>query len=78
MSKKNQTTEEVNQSQEAEMPVYVDELLKTGTTILAAHSRDELSEMVNNLPASVHYAVGAVGRNPETGAFVLRVDITQN
>lgn len=59
-------------------PAYVDELLKNGTAILTAKTRDELAGMVNEIPADVHYGVGAVGFNPETGAFVLRVDITND
>ena len=56
-------------------PAFVDELLKNGTAILTAKTRDELAEMVNKIPADVHYGAGAVGFNPETGAFTLRVDI---
>jgi hypothetical protein len=56
-------------------PAYVDELLKNGTAILTAKTRDELAEMVNEIPADVHYGAGAVGFNHETGAFVLRVNI---
>ena len=61
-----------------EQPAYIDELLKNGTTILTANSRDELAEMVNNIPADVHYGAGAVGFNHETGDFSLRLDITNN
>lgn len=56
-------------------PAFVEELLKNGTAILTAKTRDELAEMVNEIPADVHYGAGAVGFNHETGAFVLRVDI---
>ena len=56
-------------------PAFVDELLKNGTAILTAKTRDELAEMVNEITADVHYGAGAVGFNHETGAFVLRVDI---
>ncbi len=56
-------------------PAYVDELLKNGTAILTAKTRDELAEMVNKIPADVHYGAGAVGFKPEAGAFTLRVDI---
>ena len=56
-------------------PAYVEELLKNGTAILTAKTREELAEMVNDVPADVRYAAGAVGHNPETGAFTLRVDI---
>ena len=59
-------------------PAFVDELLKDGTTILTAKTRDELAEMVNEIPADVHYGAGAVGFNHETGAFMLRVDITND
>ena len=70
MSKKTDTTEKTQQ------PAYIDELLKNGTTILTAKSRDELAEMVNNIPADVHYGAGAVGFNHETATYSLRLDIT--
>ena len=69
MSKKTSETTETQQ------PAFVEELLKNGTTTITAKSRDELAEMVNNIPADVHYGAGAVGFNPETGDFSLRVDI---
>ena len=69
MSKKTTETTETKQ------PAFVEELLKNGTAILTANTRDELAEMVNDIPADVRYAAGAVGHNPETGVFTLRVDI---
>ena len=69
MSKKTTETTETKQ------PAFVEELLKNGTATLTAKTRDELAEMVSNIPADVKYAAGAVGHNPETGAFTLRVDI---
>jgi hypothetical protein len=68
MSKK--ATEEKQQQ-----PAYVDELLKNGTAVLTANTREELADMVNDIPANVRYGAGAAGYNPETGAFTLRVDI---
>ena len=62
--------------EEPQQPSYVGDLLLNGTTVLTAKTRDELAEMVNDIPADVRYAAGAVGHNPETGAFSLRVDIT--
>ena len=59
-------------------PAFIEELLEKGTAILTAKTRDELAEIVNDIPADVRYAVGAVGHNPETGDFTLRVDITNN
>ena len=61
---------------ESGSPAFMKELLETGTTILTAKSRDELAEMVNNIPADVHYGAGAVGFNHETATYSLRLDIT--
>lgn len=58
-----------------QQPAYVEELLKNGTTLLTAKTREELADMVNDIPANVRYGAGAAGYNPETGAFTLRVDI---
>ena len=72
MSKKTTETTETKQ------PDYVAELLLNGTVTLTANTREELAEMVNDIPADVRYAAGAVGHNPETGVFTLRVDITND
>lgn len=69
MSKKTQQTTETKQ------PPFVEELLKNGTTVLNAKTRDELAKMVNDIPADVRYGAGAVGFNPDSGVFTLRVDI---
>ena len=60
---------------DTQQPSYIEELLKNGTAVLTAKTRDELAEMVNNIPADCSYMAGAVGFNPETGVFTLRVDI---
>jgi len=64
------------QNQEQNQPAYVAELLLNGTVTLTANTREELAEMVDNIPAECHYGAGAVGRNPETGEYSLRVDLT--
>ena len=69
MSKKTTETTETKQ------PTFVEELLKNGTAVLTAKTREELAERVNDIPADCHYGAGAVGFNPETGVFTLRVDI---
>lgn len=69
MSKKATETTEKKQAP------YVEELLKNGTVTLSAPSREALADMVDEIPAEVRYGAGAVGHNPETGAFTLRVDI---
>ena len=85
MSKKNDTvvsdSAADNQPQqptsESGSPAFIENLLKNGTTILKAKSRDELANMINDIPADCHYRSGAVGFNPETGLFLLRLDITK-
>ena len=64
------------QNQEQNQPAYVAELLLNGTVTLTANTREELAEMVDNIPAECHYGAGAVGRHPETGKYSLRVDLT--
>lgn len=73
MSKK--ATETTEETKETKQPAYVEELLKNGTVTLTAKTRDELSEMVNDIPANVRYGSGAVGKNPEMGDFSLRLDV---
>lgn len=72
MGKKNETPAE------GKTPAFVEQLTKNGTVVLTAKTRDELAEMVNDIPADCHYAVGAVGHNLDTGDFSLRVDITNS
>ena len=81
MGKKTETTvisDSVANTPQPQQTAYIDELLKNGTTVLTAKTRDELAEMVNEIPSNVKYAAGAVGFNPETGDFSLRLDITNN
>lgn len=71
-------SKKTNETTETKQPDYVAELLLNGTVTLTANTRDELAEMVNDIPANVRYGAGAVGYNPETGAFTLRVDISND
>lgn len=57
-------------------PDFVKELLANGSVILTANSREELAEMVNDIPADCSYGAGAAGRNRETGVYCLRIDLT--
>ena len=61
-----------------QQPTYVEKLLKNGTAVLSAKSRDELAEMVNTIPADCKYAVGAVGRSQDGCTYTLQVDIIKN
>ena len=64
-----------DENSQTQQPAFVEELLKNGTVILTANSREELAEMVNDIPADVKYGAGAVGKNRDTGAFTLQIDI---
>lgn len=69
----NKTDEKTNE-QQAQNPAYVEELLKSGTAILKANTREGLAELVNNIPADCKYMAGAVGRN-DLGEYTLQVDL---
>ena len=71
-------TEAPQEQQAASQPDYVADLLKNGTTTLTAPTREELAEMVNEIPADVRVGAGAVGRNSETGAFTLLSHLIKN
>lgn len=57
---------------------FMSELLKNGTAVLTAASREELAAMVDTIPADCKYAAGAVGFNAESRTFCLRIDIKTN
>ena len=59
-------------------PAYIDELLKNGTVVITSLTREEFDPILSEIPDDVHYSVGAVGQNPETGVFSLRLDIVKS
>ena len=61
-----------------EQPGYVTYLLEHGSVILRSDTRDGFAEMIDQIPAEVRYAAGAIGKNPETGVFSLRLDLVTN
>ena len=61
-----------------EQPKFIDELLKNGTAVLEAPTREALAEMVDVIPADCRYSVGAVGRKQDGSAYTLRVDLIKN
>ena len=67
----------MSKKDETQQPSVYDDLLKNGTAVLKAKTRDELAEMVNNIPADAKYMVGAVGRN-QYGDYTLQVDLITN
>ena len=84
MSKKNETQQEVvldgspvESPREDKQPTVYDDLLKNGTAILEAPTREALAELVDNIPVDCKYAVGAVGRKGDGSAYTIRVDIVK-
>ena len=65
----------MSKKDETQQPSVYDDLLKNGTAVLEAPTREALAEMVNDIPAECKYCVGAVGRKPDGSAYTLRVDI---
>ena len=63
-----------NEDAEAKMPGFLAELKEKGTVTLTATSREELAEMVADIPADIRYGAGAVGKTVE-GVYSLRLDI---
>ena len=58
-----------------EQPAYIQELLTNGTVTLTATDREDFGDLIDAIPAKVRYAAGAIGKNPETGIFALRLDL---
>jgi hypothetical protein len=58
-----------------QQPSPYDDLLKNGTAILEAPTREALAELVNNIPADCKYMSGAMGRKQDGNAYTLRVDL---
>ena len=68
----------MSKKDETQQPSVYDDLLKNGTAVLEAPTREALAEMVNDIPADCKYSVGAVGRKQDGSAYTLRVDIIKN
>jgi hypothetical protein len=69
-------SEQVETAESTQPSVY-DDLLKNGTDILEAPSREALAELVDNIPADCKYCVGAVGRKGDGSAYTIQVDIVK-
>ena len=65
-------------SEQPQQPAYIAELLDNGTVTLTATDREDFGELIATIPAEVRYAAGAIGKNPETGVFSLRLDLVTN
>lgn len=68
----------MSKNDNTKQPTVYDDLLKNGTAVLSAPSREELAELVNNIPADCKYAVGAVGRKQDGSAYTIEVDLIKS
>jgi hypothetical protein len=68
----------MSKKDETQQPSVYDDLLKNGTAVLEAPTREALAELVDNIPADTKYCVGAVGRKQDGSAYTLQVDLIKN
>ena len=64
---------EVEQSANIE-PAYVKELLEKGVAVLSGRSREELAEMLDNIPADCSYYAGCITKSYDTGLYRIQVN----
>ena len=74
-----QNPEEQTQQPAAEQPAniepaYVKELLEKGVVVLSGRSREELAEMLDNIPADCSYYAGCITKSYDTGLYRIQVN----
>ena len=81
MSKKKTTkpeaeNPEVEQSANIK-PAYVKELLEKGVVVLSGRTREELNEMIDNIPADVAYYASGITKYLDSGLYRIQVNLNQ-
>lgn len=66
-----------SKKQETNEPAFLSELNDKGYAVVSADTIEALATIIDDLPADVHYAVGAVSRNNVTGQYSIRIDISK-
>ena len=78
MSKKTKketvVADSVSNEQNPQQPAYVKELLEKGVAVLSGRSREELAEMLDNIPADCSYYAGCITKSYDTGLYRLQVN----
>ena len=82
MSKK-KTTKPEAENPEVEQPAniepaYVKELLEKGVVVLSGRSREELAEMLDNIPADCSYYAGCITKSYDTGLYRIQVNLKED
>lgn len=58
-------------------PAYVKELLEKGVAVLSGRSREELGEMLDNIPANCSYYAGCITKSYDTGLYRIQVNLKE-
>ena len=64
----------VSNEQNNQQPAYVKELLEKGVAVLSGRSREELAEMLDNIPADCSYYAGCITKSYDTGLYRIQVN----
>ena len=73
-TKKETAPEVQNPEEQTQQPAYVKELLEKGVVVLSGRSREELAEMLDNIPADCSYYAGCITKSYDTGLYRLQVN----
>ena len=73
-TKKETAPEVQNPEEQTQQPAYVKELLEKGVAVLSGRSREELAEMLDNIPADCSYYAGCITKSYDTGLYRLQVN----
>lgn len=68
----------MSKNSETKQPAQIAELLSAGTTVLTAKTREELAEIIAQIPADCKIASGAVGYSPDTDSFTQKIEIIKD
>lgn len=66
-----------NSDKQPNAAAFMEELKAKGTVMLKAKTHEELSAMIDEIPASVKYSAGAVGCSKDDGTLTLRIDLNK-
>ena len=81
MSKKTKketvVADSVSNEQNNQQPAYVKELLEKGVVVLSGRSREELAEMLDNIPADCSYYAGCITKSYDTGLYRIQVNLKE-
>ena len=55
-------------------PAFVKELQEKGVAVLSGRSREELAEMLDNIPSDCSYYAGCITKSYDTGLYRIQVN----